>query len=381
MNVSLEIDGYNRERAMRMMRTIYYNLGRIFEIAKRDGIPTYKAADRMAEERISAIGKLRLPHLGRRAALPGPPRQLTSSRPVRTRCPTHPTLIGSMTDARFPARRRPRRPARRGAPLRRQRDRAARGADRSRQRCSRTTCGPSWARWACSASPCRANTAAPSMGYLAHLVAMEEISRASGSVGLTYGAHSNLCVQNLYNNGNEAQRREVPAQAVQRRMEGRAGDERARRRFRRGRLDELPRREARRRLDRQRQQDVDHQRPRGRRADRLHAHRRQGRRQPLHDRLHRREGHEGFLHRAEARQARHARLQHLRTGVRGLRDPGRKRARRSQPGREGADARPQHRTPGAVRRPDRPDAGGAGHHPALRARAQAVRRGRSAPSA
>ena len=44
------------------------------------------------------------------------------------------------------------------------------------------------------------------MGYLAHLVAMEEISRASGSVGLTYGAHSNLCVNNLYANGNEAQR-------------------------------------------------------------------------------------------------------------------------------------------------------------------------------
>lgn len=44
------------------------------------------------------------------------------------------------------------------------------------------------------------------MGYLAHLVAMEEISRASGSVGLSYGAHSNLCVQNLYLNGTDAQR-------------------------------------------------------------------------------------------------------------------------------------------------------------------------------
>ena len=64
MNVSLEIDGYNRERAMRMLRTIYFNLGRIFEIAQRDNIPTYKAADRMAEERIASIGKLRLPHLG-----------------------------------------------------------------------------------------------------------------------------------------------------------------------------------------------------------------------------------------------------------------------------------------------------------------------------
>jgi leucine dehydrogenase len=67
MNVSLEIDGYNRERAMRMLRTIYFNLGRIFEIAKRDSIPTYLAADRMAEERITAIGKLRLPHLGQTA--------------------------------------------------------------------------------------------------------------------------------------------------------------------------------------------------------------------------------------------------------------------------------------------------------------------------
>ncbi|MBN8480542.1 MAG: Glu/Leu/Phe/Val dehydrogenase [Xanthomonadales bacterium] len=64
MNISLEIDGYNRERAMRMMRTIYHNVSRIFEIARRDNIPTYKAADRMAEERIAAIGRLRLPHLG-----------------------------------------------------------------------------------------------------------------------------------------------------------------------------------------------------------------------------------------------------------------------------------------------------------------------------
>ena len=45
------------------------------------------------------------------------------------------------------------------------------------------------------------------LGYLAHCVAMEEISRASASVGLSYGAHSNLCVNNLFLNGNEAQRR------------------------------------------------------------------------------------------------------------------------------------------------------------------------------
>jgi leucine dehydrogenase len=64
MNVSIEFDGYNRERAMRMMRGIYYNLGKIFQIAKRDGIPTYKAADRMAEERIASIGRIKLPHMG-----------------------------------------------------------------------------------------------------------------------------------------------------------------------------------------------------------------------------------------------------------------------------------------------------------------------------
>ncbi len=44
------------------------------------------------------------------------------------------------------------------------------------------------------------------MGYLAHMVAMEEISRASASVGLSYGAHSNLCVNQIRRNGNEAQR-------------------------------------------------------------------------------------------------------------------------------------------------------------------------------
>ena len=61
MNVALELDGYNRERAMRMMRTIYHNLTRIYEICDREGVPTYQAADRLAEERIEAIGKLKLP--------------------------------------------------------------------------------------------------------------------------------------------------------------------------------------------------------------------------------------------------------------------------------------------------------------------------------
>ena len=45
------------------------------------------------------------------------------------------------------------------------------------------------------------------MGYLAHVVAMEEVSRASASVGLSYGAHSNLCVNQIRRNGSDAQRR------------------------------------------------------------------------------------------------------------------------------------------------------------------------------
>jgi isovaleryl-CoA dehydrogenase len=45
------------------------------------------------------------------------------------------------------------------------------------------------------------------MGYLAHIIAMEEISRASASVGLSYGAHSNLCVNQINRNGNDAQRK------------------------------------------------------------------------------------------------------------------------------------------------------------------------------
>ena len=45
------------------------------------------------------------------------------------------------------------------------------------------------------------------MGYLAHVIAMEEISRASASVALSYGAHSNLCVNQIYRNGNDAQRK------------------------------------------------------------------------------------------------------------------------------------------------------------------------------
>src|SRR6184192_1440785 len=44
------------------------------------------------------------------------------------------------------------------------------------------------------------------MGYLAHVIAMEEISRASASIGLSYGAHSNLCVNQIHLNGSPEQK-------------------------------------------------------------------------------------------------------------------------------------------------------------------------------
>ncbi len=59
INVADELLGYNRERALKKVETIYDNIRKVFDIAKRDGIPTYKAADRMAEERIASIQKSR----------------------------------------------------------------------------------------------------------------------------------------------------------------------------------------------------------------------------------------------------------------------------------------------------------------------------------
>jgi isovaleryl-CoA dehydrogenase len=52
------------------------------------------------------------------------------------------------------------------------------------------------------------------LGYLEHVIAVEEISRASASVGLSYGAHSNLCVNQLRRNGNDAQKRKYLPQLI-----------------------------------------------------------------------------------------------------------------------------------------------------------------------
>ena len=74
INVYNELIGYNQERAMRGARGIYGSMGRVFAIAKREKIPTYVAADRMAEERIAHVRGLTPRHWSR---------AVRSSRPKR----------------------------------------------------------------------------------------------------------------------------------------------------------------------------------------------------------------------------------------------------------------------------------------------------------
>ncbi len=59
INVADELYGYNRERAMKRVDGIYDSIEKIFAISKRDGIPTYVAANRLAEERIARVAKSR----------------------------------------------------------------------------------------------------------------------------------------------------------------------------------------------------------------------------------------------------------------------------------------------------------------------------------
>lgn len=59
INVADELEGYNYERALKKVDGVYDNVQRVIEMAKRDRIPTYQAADRVAEERIEKIGRVR----------------------------------------------------------------------------------------------------------------------------------------------------------------------------------------------------------------------------------------------------------------------------------------------------------------------------------
>lgn len=65
MNVFVELEGYSQERAFDKTRKVYDNVLKVFEIAKRDNISTHVAADRLAEERIKTIGKLKQRHPGK----------------------------------------------------------------------------------------------------------------------------------------------------------------------------------------------------------------------------------------------------------------------------------------------------------------------------
>lgn len=64
INVADELEGYNYERALKKVDGVYDNVVNVIEMAKRDHLPTYKAADRVAEERIEKIGRVRSTFLG-----------------------------------------------------------------------------------------------------------------------------------------------------------------------------------------------------------------------------------------------------------------------------------------------------------------------------
>jgi hypothetical protein len=183
------------------------------------------------------------------------------------------------------------------------------------------------------------------MGYLAHIVALEEISRASASVGLSYGAHSNLCVNQIRRNGSEAQRQKylpklisgdhVGALAM---SEPNAGSDVVSMKLK-----------AEKKGDRYVLNGAKMWITNGGRRypGRLREDRPRGRR-PRHDRLHRREGDEGFLARHPPRQAGHARLEYFPALLRRLRSARGKRAGWRRQRHPGADVRARLRARGAL---------------------------------
>ncbi len=187
------------------------------------------------------------------------------------------------------------------------------------------TCGPGSASWGCSASRSSRSTAAPVSVIWRTSVAVEELSRASGSVGLSYGAHSNLCVNQIRRWATPAQKQAYLPALVSGEHVGALAMSEPRGVGRHGHAH--PRRPARRPLCPQRPQDVDHQRSASRCAGGL-CEGRPDARQPRRHRVHHRTRLQGFLDCAEARQAGHARLGHLRAHLRRLRGPGAERSRR-----------------------------------------------------
>ena len=136
------------------------------------------------------------------------------------------------------------------------------------------------------------------LGYLEHVVAQEEVARASASIGLSYGAHSNLCVNQIRRWASPEQKAKYLPKLISGEHVGIARHVGGRRGLGRG-LDEAEGRGGAGRLCPQRHQILDHQRRLCRHAGRL----RQDRRGLARDHhLPDREGHAGLLDRPEARQ-------------------------------------------------------------------------------
>ncbi len=79
MNVFVELEGYSGDRAFEKTRKVYDNVLKVFALAERDGIGTHRAADRLAEERITTIGRLKQRHQGKSS------RSFTTMREVHNR--------------------------------------------------------------------------------------------------------------------------------------------------------------------------------------------------------------------------------------------------------------------------------------------------------
>ena len=99
------------------------------------------------------------------------------------------------------------------------------------------------------------------LGYLEHVIAVEEVSRASAAVGLSYGAHSNLCVNQIRRNGTDEQKKRFLPKLISGEHVGSLAMSEVGRGLRR-RLHEAARRQEGRPLRAERHQDVDHQQPR-----------------------------------------------------------------------------------------------------------------------
>ena len=150
------------------------------------------------------------------------------------------------------------------------------------------------------------------LGYLAHVVAMEEISRASASIGLSYGAHSNLCVNQLAKHGTQAQKKKYLPDLISGKhigalamSETEAGSDVIGMRLRADKRDGVYI------LNGNKMWITN-----GPEADTLIVY---AKTEPTaasqrHHRLHCRERIRGLFDLAETRQARHARIQYLRTG-------------------------------------------------------------------